>query len=373
MRPGTFPTTWKGRLKQIAVECILSDTLEAIDAVRDHLPPTVSEAATEETVGATTALDELLAVPQDPGHVWEVGIRALPSWIMGEGQPYRPWITLVLDRTEDLVLAHQLSKDQPPMERLSEVVAQAIRQPLAGEPRRPGAIEVASAEQRQILLPHLEKIGVECVEAERLAHLDAALEDMAEHVAGSDAPASLLDVPGMQLARVGSFYAAAADFYRRKPWRHVAGDTLIKVECDKFHSGPWYAVVMGQSGVQQGLAVYEDLAALQAMINGDASEEENARRMSAMSLMFSEAFEMPVRDVDAAEKHGWPVAGPEAYPLVIRINPGLATRPPLAWELELLEGCLRTIPDFLKTPKGSMSQTVSVVSGELTLRLSWVG
>jgi hypothetical protein len=109
------------------------------------------------------------------------------------------------------------------------------------------------------------------------------------------------------------------------------------------------------------------------MINGDASEEENARGMSAISLMFSEAFEMPVRDVDAAEKHGWPVAGPEAYPLVIRINPGLATRPPLAWELELLEGCLRTIPDFLKTPKGSMSQTVSVVSGELTLRLSWVG
>jgi hypothetical protein len=30
------------------------------------------------------------------------------------------------------------------------------------------------------------------------------------------------------------------------------------------------------------------------------------------------------------------VAGPEAYPLVVRINPGLAMRPPLVWELELL-------------------------------------
>ena len=41
------------------------------------------------------------------------------------------------------------------------------------------------------------------------------------------------------------------------------------------------------------------------------------------------------------------MAGPEAYPLVLRINPGMAVRPPLAWELELLEACLRAIPKFL--------------------------
>ena len=161
---------------------------------------------------------------------------------------------------------------------------------------------------------------------------------MAQHLAGQGELPSLLDVPGMEPAQVGSFYAAAAEFYRRKPWQRVPGDTPIKVECDKFQSGPWYAVVMGQSGVQQGVAVYEDLAALQGMITGGRSEEENSRGMSALSLMFSEAFEIPVRDLDAAERHGWPVAGPEAYPLVIRINPGLAVRPPLAWELEASGG-----------------------------------
>jgi hypothetical protein len=69
---------------------------------------------------------------------------------------------------------------------------------------------------------------------------------------------------------------------------------------------------------------------------------------------------------NAAEKHGWTVAGPEAYPMVIRINPGLAMRPPLVWELELLEGCLRTIPDFLTGEKG-------IALGEPPMRLSWVG
>ncbi|MGA2616370.1 MAG: hypothetical protein ABSF26_02095 [Thermoguttaceae bacterium] len=147
----------------------------------------------------------------------------------------------------------------------------------------------------------------------------------------------------------------------------------IKVECDKFQSGPWYAVVMGQSGVQQGLAVYEDLAALQELMTGGRSEEENSRGMSALSLMFSEAFEIPVRDLDAVERHGWPVAGPEAYPLVIRINPGRAMRPPLVWELELLEGCLRAIPEFLAANGPLLVKTVAAASAKLMVRLSWVG
>jgi hypothetical protein len=175
----------------------------------------------------------------------------------------------------------------------------------------------------------------------------------------------------MHPAQVGSFYAAAAEFYRRRPWQQVQGDQPLRIECAKFQSGPWYAVVMGQSGMQQGVALYEDLAALRALIAGGASDEESAMKMSALSLMFSEAFEMPVRDLDAAEKYGWPVAGPEAYPLVLRINPGGAMRPPLAWELELLEGCLRTIPGFLAQKTPDLSTTVSLASGELPVRLSW--
>ena len=308
-----------------------------------------------------------------PGDVWQADIRAMPGWITGEGQPYRPWMAMVVSRTDDLVLGHQLAPDRPPAEWLWEAVVQAAVRPAMGNPHRPGVIEVASAEQRQALLPYLDQAGIECVVSERLEHLDSVLDGMAQHLGGQDEQAAVLDVPGMEPAQVGSFYAAAAEFYRRKPWQRVPGDTPIKVECDKFQSGPWYAVVMGQSGVQQGLAVYEDLAALQGMIAGDRSEEENSRKMSALSLMFSEAFEIPVRDLDAAERHGWPVAGPEAYPLVIRINPGFAMRPPLVWELELLEGCLRAIPEFLAGKNAVLAKTVAVASAKLTVRLSWVG
>ncbi len=81
---------------------------------------------------------------------------------------------------------------------------------------------------------------------------------------------------------------------------------------------------------------------------------------------------MPVRDLDAAEQLGWQVAGPEAYPFVVRISPGMATRPPLVWELELLEGCLRTIPTFLAQQQSALSTKATTGISELTMRLCWV-
>ena len=95
-------------------------------------------------------------------------------------------------------------------------------------------------------------------------------------------------------------------------------------------------------------------------------------RASSISLTFDEAFDTPIRDVNAAEEHGFAVAAPEAYPCVIRLTPGMPPRPPLSWELTLLEGCLRAIPDFLNH-KGDepRSVTVRAAGDELPLTFSW--
>ena len=56
----------------------------------------------------------------------------------------------------------------------------------------------------------------------------------------------------------------------------------------------------------------------------------------------------------------------------MRINPGRAVRPLLAWELELLEGCLRAVPDFIAEEAWESVRTVPVAAGELSLRLAWI-
>jgi hypothetical protein len=56
------------------------------------------------------------------------------------------------------------------------------------------------------------------------------------------------------------------------------------------------------------------------------------------------------------------------------MEPGLAMRPPLAWELTLLEGCLRALPAFVRKKTRRLeplSLAVPTGAGELPLTLSW--
>jgi hypothetical protein len=182
--------------------------------------------------------------------------------------------------------------------------------------------------------------------------------------------AALLDVPGMTAERLESFYLSAATFYRAAPWRNVPGDTPIKVVCDKFETSTWYAIVMGQSGMTLGLALHEDLSALESLLAGQFSDREGARQMSAISVMFNEAFEISPRDLEAIEKHAWPVASPEAYPLAVRVNPGGNVRPPLAWEVELLAACLLSVPKFLQHQQEQQPLVVDTAVGPLSL--AWI-
>src|SRR5262249_45037322 len=157
----------------------------------------------------------------------------------------------------------------------------------------------------------------------------------------------LLDMPGVTAEMLASFFDAAALFHEQAPWARV-GERPIEVRCPRFESGPWYAVLMGQGGMARGLVLYDSLETLQRVQQGDLSEEENARLTSCLAVVYGEEAGLPPADVEAARRHGWRVAGPEAHPSVYRMEPGLSMRPPLAWELTLLEGCLRALPEFVR-------------------------
>jgi hypothetical protein len=112
------------------------------------------------------------------------------------------------------------------------------------------------------------------------------------------------------------------------------------------------------------------------MWEGPGDDEENARETVATSVIFGEDVDLSPPDADAARRYGWEVARPDAYPWVMHKERGQAYRPPLAWELELMEGCLRAVPEFVTrrrqedpTPE---EMTVRAGPAELRLVLSWV-
>jgi len=363
-----YRQSWGPKLEEISIRCERIDDCDFIDGLMDRM----------EEMGASTQLSEderqrlaegVSDLPQEIDEVWQVASRKLATWITDEGEPQRPWTTLVASPATGCILGQNISLEPLTGEMLWETVLAAMVSPAIGPPHLPGAIEVNSEQWRDALLPHLTPLGVLCEACERLEQMDELLDDLSSHLSGGPQMAALIDTPGVALRHVGGLFAAAAEFYQKRPWRSVPGDVAIEVRCDKFQAARWYVVVMGQSGMTYGLAMYEDREVLQALLREDRDAD---RRNSGLSLLYSEAFEISVRDLDAAEREGWPVASPEAYPLVLRINPGMAVRPPLAWEMELLEGCLRAVPPFLtRRERTPARMTVPISTGELTLDLAW--
>ncbi len=201
-------------------------------------------------------------------------------------------------------------------------------------------------------------------------------EDLIQHLL-RDEPPGLLDVPRVTPETVGSVFSAAADFYRKAPWRTLGDRRGIRVECPRFQSGPWAAVVMGQAGMTLGLALYERLDHLRALWAREPDpNDELVRRITSLAVTFDRESLARPKDAFAAAKYGWEVADPEAFPDIDRKEPGMRIRPPLSWELILLEGCLRAIPAFLvRYAPGDPARskmTVPVATGELDLVLSWI-
>jgi tetratricopeptide (TPR) repeat protein len=307
--------------------------------------------------------------------VWQADFRQMPNWIRIGGKPVRPWMILVTSRSNDLVLAHEMPEETPSAALLWDTLVQAMQYPAAGTPHRPTELQVRADERWEALKPHLEEIGVGLALTEELDQMEVVYQGMCEHVCGKPQP-GLLDMPGVTPDQVGSFYTAAASFFRQAPWKKVGYESAIRVECDKFQSGPWFAVLMGQSGLTMGLALYEDLEALQRMWSGERADEDNARQSVVTTVTFGEEWDIPVADLEAAKKNGWQVARPDAYPEVFHKDRGLSLRPPLSWELELMEGCLRAVPDFVTRHKqddpAREEVTVPVASRQLKLVLSWI-
>jgi len=326
--------------------------------------------------GPSTAIKTAIKKLPQQRDVWQADCPQLSDWMRVGGEPLRPWFVMVINESDGLLLGHEVVEEAPSTALLWDKLANAIRHPAAGKPHRPTTLQVRSGRGWEDLLPHIDELGIELEICDELSPFDEVFASLAEHLCGKPRP-GLLDMPGMTPERVRGFYEAAAEFYRQAPWKRVGYESAIKIECEKFDSGPWYAVLMGQSGLTAGVALYEDMAALRRMWSRDDDEdEENTREAVGTSVTFGEEWDISTADLDAAKEHDWPVARPDAYPSALRKERGMSMRPPLTWELELLEGCLRAVPEFVTRRKQDDSTreefAVPTAAGALKLVLAWV-
>lgn len=373
VRPGVFPKTWRRKLEQIGIRQAMREELGTIAQISRKVEARIASAEADreaDEADPATAMAAIRAacvdLPREPGDAWEALVRRSPAWVTGEGQPYLPWLVIVASSLHETLLGADITRDRPEPAAVVRFVGRAMQKTGV----RPERVDVTTADLADAMGEEFTAIDVPVQQSASLPTVDRLVMSLAESMAPSDAVAPLSAVPGITVEIGRAFYAAAAAFHRDRTWRRLPSDAAITVNVPG-RSGAQnrrvHAVVMGQSGVVQGIAVYEDDMALAVARSGDL---EQAAGSTGLSVVFGEAFEIPAIDYDWIERNGFEVAGPEAWPMPTRLNPGMNIRPPLVWELELLSGCLRDVVAFIAAmPPGTPS--AKEWTSPAGWRLSW--
>lgn len=104
---------------------------------------------------------------------------------------------------------------------------------------------------------------------------------------------------------------------------------------------------MGQAGVEYGLALYKTWEDVELMFSAYNSIDEIIPADGSHTLLFGEISGVPFDDIDAIERYGWEVAGPQAYPIPWVFTLDKDIKRPGRDELLWYQAALQAVPIFV--------------------------
>ncbi|MGD8245500.1 MAG: hypothetical protein PVI63_09940 [Anaerolineae bacterium] len=314
-------------------------------------------------------LEETLDLRQRD-EIWECTARKGRVWITPpDCAPYRPYVVLTVSR-EDRILGLEVVEDDPTPPEVINALAKAMRYPAPGSggKRRPTVIHLDDALLTEALAPELGKVGIACKFRHSLRVAERALQEMWGYIGEERTIPGLLEVPGVTPFMVNGLFEAAASFYHAAPWRTVSDSDPIEIRYP-VDSQPRYAAVMGHGGQTYGLAIYSSRDVLRETYAGTPPDQV-IEKGNWTSLLYDEAVETPIDDLDAIEAHGWPVADKYAYPLPLQMGPaGRLTRPGKS-DLLRMEAALLAIPRFVRDHVKAAAGRLRAAEETLTITMA---
>ena len=290
-----------------------------------------------------------LKLPQRQ-ETWYLAVRELRIWITPPDEdPYRPYGALVVNLDQGIIQGFETYPSPPTPDQVIETLFEAMRNRPPGSsqrPYRPIQIHFEDENLIEAIAPALEEIGVSAVfqPAEEIA--DEILAEMAAHLMGGPANIpGLLSQENVSPELVEALFDAAAQYYRTAPWVHLTNmqPLAIQVEPD---TDPRYVVVMGNGGVEYGLALYKQWDDYMLQFDHVDNPIEMLPEMGAHSLFFGDITQVPFDDLDVIDEYGWEVVDDEGYPIpAVFTRDGEAKRPERA-DLLWYETAMLAIPKF---------------------------
>lgn len=282
---------------------------------------------------------------------WIVAVRQLDIHIpIGKGDTLSPYVTVIADVTQEIFINMIPSEQRPTVAEVGEMLFGSMAQPGAEdvEPYRPERVEFEQAEFVSPLSAALWELQITTVAGEPHPIVDEVIKGLSAALNGSSGPETpgLLSVAGVTPHIVEQLILASSPFYRLTPWNILSDTDALLVRFEP--SGEQrYAQLMGESGMEIGLALYrrwEDL--LQIYVPTD-DPMTNVPEDGLHALSFVDKRELPDEDQQAIKRYHWKGTQKTIYPMPLVMTREGALRPDRQ-EILFYEALMRAIPILIR-------------------------
>ena len=291
--------------------------------------------------------------------VWLMSVRQSPHQIqISATEAAHPYYVVILDATSRVIRSFDLAENEPAADAVAEALAQAMHAPQPSPlnedgdalvPLRPGRVLMDDAALAEVLQAVFEPLGVAVSFFAPLTPVDELLLNLEMFIERGDHRVGLLEIPDVTPALIATLFEAAAVFHRAAPWDHVFNDDVIRLRYPGPDGDDYFVCIMGNGGLEFGLALYTSLEDLNLMLEFEDPEDSAAalQTVTVFSLTYGTRRDLLEADAKDVKRHHWPVANPRAYPILTKQDPRVGLVSPSELELKVLVAALQTLPDFV--------------------------
>jgi hypothetical protein len=260
--------------------------------------------------------------------VWQAELVPYPASI-GDDPDARPCVALVVADGAP-VWAELHRRPSGEAAEVAELLATAVQAAVEKWGRLPVRVEARHTDVVEALAACLAPQGVGAATRTRLDPLDAVAAAL---VAGGDPERMDPDAPrpctsaaskwsGWALPPevVAELFAAAAAFYRGRPWEALHPDALLEVETAE--GRVWALSILGAGAMECGVSMYSDPADRDRVLSQPFAWPQVTDLFEGRSLYlaFEPADELPPQMRREVARSGWEASAAETYPVLFTIN-----------------------------------------------------
>lgn len=286
--------------------------------------------------------------------VWE-GDRRRTSVQLGRPgeQVITPDLILWGDSDHRLLIGQQVVMPDAPAQAVADSLRTVLANPApgSGPPRRPRRIRVRRPDLADALRPVTDSLGIGLEVTDSLPFVDDLYRTF-EARWGTPANQGYLDATELTEPAVAELFAAAASYYKARPWKTLVEGEPVLLECAAWTPSYRYVMALGAEGGIKGIALYEslkDIERLTRLSPDDPRAEAEIASIVTVALMFTRLSDLGPHRVEEAKAHGWMLASRNAYPLAVGTGNARESQWPTPAEARVLTAALRALPPFARS------------------------